>query len=783
LAPESLLVFELKDNALPNFIKAINAIEGLNLVGEETLQDEHENKTFLYLLIPTQAAINKLLSLWKIWSTSKPLPDSDKHWGKVFECLFDLRRWGPKDRISEEDAQSIADQADDPNATVRIELELVFEADAKKADDLRERTEKVLDGRGAHVIHRSRLEAIAYDALLVDIPSAEAKSLVDRDAKTIAGIPDLYAIRPQSMIDVWEEPESTEPADVADVAPSEPAIAAILDAVPVQNHPVYANHIQVIDPDGLEDKSVGVRSHGTAMVSLVVRGDIMQGDAPLKHKVIIRPIMYSDTMDVSNEVFSSDRLLVDDFVRAISELKQQPNAAAPDVFVVNVSLGDRNRPFSNNRTSAWARAIDWLAHEYGILFLVSAGNAVANIKLPTVATDADYPLLDGKERATATLSGLYKALPFRRLLSPAEAVNAVTVGALHKDAINAASNIGSSYDPLPVDGLPAPVSRFGPGVANSIKPDLVLPGGRLRVTQVLGETPPTVRISGENKYGGLQVASGLSDSSGQLRANAWSGATSGAAALGTRAAHSIHDALLAAYPDAYEKLQPRFKALLVKALLLHRCSISEDARQLLEDTIGPFGQHQHARRADNVFRAFGLGAPDIDEVTACLDSRATLWGTGSLGEDTGLQFKLPLPECLSGHFGLRRLSVTLSWFTAVTPGRRAYRSERLIVEEPEVKTALSKAVPFQPDSNRVSRGTVFSRSWQGTKARKFAVGTNLELRVIRKPDSLDDLPPATDFAFVATLEAEDKIPVYDEIRALVAVKPEVPVQVKITTGQ
>src|SRR5690606_25360014 len=111
LAPESLLVFELKDNALPNFIKAVETIEGLDLVGEESLQDDEGQKTFLYLLIPTQAAINRLLALWKLWSASKPLPDADKQWAKVFMCLHDLRRWGPKDRISAEDAQVIADQA------------------------------------------------------------------------------------------------------------------------------------------------------------------------------------------------------------------------------------------------------------------------------------------------------------------------------------------------------------------------------------------------------------------------------------------------------------------------------------------------------------------------------------------------------------------------------------------------------------------------------------------------------------------------------------------------
>jgi hypothetical protein len=120
--------------------------------------------------------------------------------GIAGDVTNDLRRWGPKDRITEEDACFIADQAShDPKANVRVEIELVFEVRKKQADEERQRTEAALTANSASVAHRSRIEAIAYDALLVDISYAAAKALVDRDAKTIAGIPDLYAIRPR----VW----------------------------------------------------------------------------------------------------------------------------------------------------------------------------------------------------------------------------------------------------------------------------------------------------------------------------------------------------------------------------------------------------------------------------------------------------------------------------------------------------------------------------------------------------------------------------------------------------
>jgi Subtilase family len=782
LAPESLLVFEVKDNALPSFIKAVEAIEGLNLVGEDDIVTVDGEKTFLYLLLPTQAAITKLLAHWKKWSSDEPLPDNAKPWERAFLHLHDLRRWGPKDRITEEDARFIADQAShDPKANVRVEIELVFEARKKQADEERQRTEAALTANDASVVHRSRIEAIAYDALLVDISYATAKALVDRDAKTIAGIPDLYAIRPQSLVNLHEDAEGTEAAAHVDFVPTEPAIAAIIDSMPVQNHPVYAQHIEIIDPDDLGAKSVGIRAHGTAMTSLVVRGDLKRQEPPLNHKVVVRPIMYADAPNDTNEVFDRDRLLVDDFVRAVLDLKKEPNAATSDVFVVNVSLGDRHRPFGG-KSSPWARALDWLAHEYGLLFIVSAGNAVHNLELVALASEQQFAALQGEERAKATLAALQKALPHRRLLSPAEAVNAVTVGALHHDDLETAPSVGNSYDPLPVLGLPTPVSRYGPGVGNAIKPDILMPGGRLRVSLLFGQQPPALRICKENRHGGLQVASARLDVFGQLSSDAWSGATSGAAALGTRASHFVHDSLLSAYPQVYGELSTRFKALLIKALLLHRCSIDEEARALVRAVFGPSGKNKHAKRADNVFRVFGYGVPALDEVTACLENRATLWGTGSLTEDSGLLFKLPLPDCLSGHHGFRKVSVTLTWFSSVTPGRRAYRSERLIVEEPtnaHLRQIVTNACEHQADKNRVSRGTVFSRAWHGKSSRNFVKDAVFEVRIVRKPDNLDDLPIATDFACVATLEAENRIPIYDEIKAKILIKPQLAVPIPV----
>src|SRR6202035_3662286 len=106
-------------------------------------------------------------------------------------------------------------------------------------------------------------------------------------------------------------------------------------------------------------------------------------------------------------------------------------------------------------------------------------------------------------------------------------------------------SLGSSHDPLPGNGLPSPVSRLGPGFRRAVKPDILAAGGRLPATLHMTASPARLRFGGANRYGGLRVAG---PTAGQT---AWSGATSGAAALMTRAAHRIHVALEEAYGELF----------------------------------------------------------------------------------------------------------------------------------------------------------------------------------------------------------------------------------------
>jgi hypothetical protein len=776
-----LVVFET-NGPLIVFAEACEDI-GLRIVADDEVEfDDDEGiqtKGHYYLTMPDQRAIEELLRLWKLWGAERDLGQHAK-WARIFGCLHSLRRWGPKDRVTDEDAAAISEDAQlFPQSNVRLEIELAFEPSDDAAASHRAQVMRSVEAAGGRVTSISRISEIAYDALLVDVGNAAAQAIAQRTDDSLARLVDVFSIRPQSVLNVTATVESEPTAIVGEATALGPPIAAILDAVPQQNHVLIGPRIAIEDFLGLEGVTIGPRVHGTAMASLVIHGDLAKNEPALSRRVTFLPIMYSAVNDPNfvDEAPPANRLIVDILVQAIRRLKvgdADSPPVAPDVLIVNLSIGDAKRPFGS-RISAFARAIDWLAATYGILFLISAGNSksllVPGMDLATFAGTA------GEQRTRATLSGLRWEMHSRRLLPPSEAMNCLAIGALHDDEIAAAPDMGQSRDPLPVGVFATPVSRMGLGYRSSIKPDLLFPGGRLRA--LLQQSDPTVArlvFDGGNKFGGLRAAGPGVNAAGVASQVQHSGSTSAATALATRACHLIHDALETAYADDFMSLPADARAVIIKALIVHRAFVPEESRSLINDVFGPPGRSDGGKRKANVQRIFGFGVPDIEEVLGCVISRATLWGEGVIGENEAKVFSFPLPVSLSGVRGPRKLSVTLAWFTPVQAGRRAYRGVRLKVEEPKYKAICSSALDGQPD--RRPRGTIYHRFWEGRAARNFVAGDTVEFRVARDPDQGDQLPDVVRFGLAATLETDDEtLPIYEEVRARLLVRPRIPVLV------
>src|SRR5690606_38632827 len=121
------------------------------------------------------------------------------------------------------------------------------------------------------------------------------------------------------------------------------------------------------------------------------------------------------------------------------------------------------RPFLYE-PSPLARLVDWMSWQYQVLFVVSAGNHVSS--LPRACSD-DAELV----------RFLFSDTRHRRLLSPGESINAVTVGAVGVDSATATHPADSVPMPSRPD-IPAAYSAVGRGHRRSVKPDVLMAGGR-----------------------------------------------------------------------------------------------------------------------------------------------------------------------------------------------------------------------------------------------------------------------------------------------------------------
>ena len=227
---------------------------------------------------------------------------------------------------------------------VRVEIELVFRAAAVAGDQAESTLLDTVRAAGGSVVDRSRIGSIAYHAILAHLPAAEVRSIVALVSSSIAGLDPVMHVRPQA---VSFSIETADPAPSLAAPPSLPEgspIAALLDGVPVSQHPLLAGRLRVEDLFGLEEAvQVRDRRHGTAMASLLVHGDRNRNEAPLDRTVAIVPVM---AWDGNGEALPEDRLVVDVIYRAVGALRAQPDPIAPDVLIVNIPLVRTNeRPF------------------------------------------------------------------------------------------------------------------------------------------------------------------------------------------------------------------------------------------------------------------------------------------------------------------------------------------------------------------------------------------------------------------------------------------------------
>jgi hypothetical protein len=543
------------------------------------------------------------------------------------------------------------------------------------------------------------------------------------------------------------------------VLPRGEPIVALFDGLPLTKHRLLDGRLIVDDPDEFESTyQAQERIHGTAMASLICHGDLNNQEPPIQRPVYVRPIMQPRRgFDgrFTEEAIPEGILPIDLVHRAVRRLYESEGGedeVAPSVRVINLSIGDRSKPF-DRMMSAWARLLDWLSWKYNILFVVSAGNHANDI-------ESDVPRerfsnLTPDEREKAVIKALALNTRHRRLLSPAETINGLTIGATHTDAAPPPQNI-NLIDPFTRMNIPSVYSAHGPGYLRSIKPDILLPGGKQFLREKLGNThnntvlettffvsPPGQRVAAPGDQGSL-------DQTWYMRG------TSNAAALASRWANRLYEVLEQLRKEFGAQIPSEYDTVLIKTLLVHGADWM-DIRTLYESCLrNP--QNSRAFR-EYLTRFIGYGFANVTKIIACTDQRVTVMGFGKLDDGQADEFRLPLPHSLSAKNVKRRLTITLAWLTPVNSRHHRYRIAHLWFD-PKNNFASDR---LDADGRAVQRGTVQHEVLEGERAADFQDGDTIVIKVNCRADA-GDIPEPIRYGLAVTLEVAEDIAIYQEVR-------------------
>ena len=354
-----------------------------------------------------------------------------------------------------------------------------------------------------------------------------------------------------------------------DPPPADAPCVSLLDSGIATEHPMLANLIggAVCIVPGYQSSPEDTNGHGTEMAGIAAFGDVGDvldnGGTVAEHwlesaRVWIAP----DTATAGEEFRPYWPQMTIEAVRAIESLGDRPR-----VFATAIAA-EIDRP---GLPTYWSHAVDRLAYNSGAgrLFFVCAGNA----------DSVNVRVLDGYP--TMNLE--------QKIWDPAQAVNALTVGAYTARTTIAPAAPYDSYVPVaPEDGISPHTSAGLVRDGDAIKPDVVFEGGNVGFDgQLPDATIPSL----------TGLTTGHRHALGRPLSLMW--ATSEATARAAR------------FGAQLKRLAPNLRLETIRGLVVHSASWSERMTQQFPNL-------------DERLAICGFGVPDLELATSCAKQRATV---------------------------------------------------------------------------------------------------------------------------------------------------------------
>lgn len=775
--PELALVFDVAES-LSSFYGSVSKIDGLewlfdledkNMAPDEYFYyEQNANDTIdghVYCVMSNKSALDQILSLWHhyIEEENYVFPRGYTSLRDLFHLLRDVHIWGPNDRFEDTGIMEYWRETIEVkgHSRSRFEAELFYRSDEDKRDCASANVRKAVELMDGSVISECVIEEIGYHGLLLELPANQIESFFgsEWDKLSLAVCDEVMYYRPVGQIaadslgEIFEK-DITDKLDTPN--PTGMPIVGMLDGLPLENHAALHGRVIVDDPDGFgEDCPVGSRYHGTAMASILIHGDLAANDiSTLNRPIYVRPILRPDRAFGLKETYPEDRLIVDLVHRCVKRIfdgeANEPSVAA-SLRVINLSIGDEARQFFGVPSSL-AKLLDWLSYKYRVLFVVSAGNQ----HIEHFSIKGGFDGL--KEKSLDARSLLFGQLAISekrnlRLLSPAESMNSLTVGATYEDN---ASIEESDLALQPVEeGDVSPINSYGAGIGRSIKPEILFPGGKFLVS-LSSEADSVKPVAVNSREPGVIVAA---PSSGSIvKSYSAEFGTSCSAAEVSHECALNYDVLEEVFINSGLEGVPRgYASLLLKAMAVHGCTY---------ESMGAVAERQFEANKREMTKWVGFGCPDYARVRECAFNRVTAFGYGDIGKDEGQLFHIPLPLDLSSRVLDRRLTVTMAYFTPVAHDRQEYRRAQLWFDRSGI--TKERLVPDREytDYQAIRRGTLQHQSFIGKGSLPWdesADGIDI-LVSCATTSNLPSLQKAKiPYALIITFETKQPIEVYQPV--------------------
>lgn len=487
--------------------------------------------------------------------------------------------------------------------------------------------------------------------LRVRCNGALIKRLLEIDNIAIVDLPPKPTLTTAELLDIGIE-------DLPPVPPPEDGAPGItvLDSGLTAAHPLIAPAVGEATsvPQSWGDSSDS-HGHGTMVAGIALYGDV---EACIRSRSFVpRLTLYSARVLNDQCQFDDEDLITTQMRQAIEYFR---NTYGCRVF--NASLGDARLPYRGGKVSPWASILDTLSRELNIVIIVSAGNYnhdPGHGNSPDAHVQ-DYPRYLFGEDA--------------RIIEPATGAIVLTVGALAHSSNVPPGFSGNSVAFRPIAGemQPSPFTRSGPGLGDSIKPELCEVGGNSAYdgfVQRVRDVRELSVISMNRQY--LQ----------QLFKT-----DTGTSYSAPKVAHMAAQ-LYRSFPDA--------SANLIRALLAASAEVPQAAMDLL---------NRFDPKAS--LRICGYGQPNLEFASSSDESRVVLYAESHVVFDNFHIYEVPIPDEFIQENGTRRISVSLAYDPPVRHTRFDYLGVKMSFRLIRGKTVDEIAEAFRQrgrDEEQVDR--------------------------------------------------------------------------------